>query len=79
MFKILISLVLGILGPWMMWRGKKTMNTKLIIWGAVLLVASYMVFSGSDDDKTTKAMLNTIAPQMQDQQIPLVTQQPNLN
>ncbi len=74
MFKILVSLVLGILGPWMMWRGKKNMDTKMIIWGAVLLVASYFIFSGSDDDKTTKAALNTVLPQMQDQQIPTVPQ-----
>jgi hypothetical protein len=70
MAKILISLVLGILGPWMMWRGKKTMDTKMIIWGALLLVASYFIFSGSDDDKMTKNTLNAMMPQVQDQLTP---------
>ena len=70
MAKILISLVLGILGPWMMWRGKKTMDTKMIIWGALLLVASYFIFSGSDDDKMTINTLNAMMPQVQDQLTP---------
>jgi hypothetical protein len=45
MFKILGSLVTGMLGVFFLIRGKKTQSPKLMILGAVLIVASYYLFS----------------------------------
>ena len=45
MFKILGSLVVGMLGFYFLIRGKKTQSPKLILLGAVLIVASYYLFA----------------------------------
>jgi hypothetical protein len=43
-FKILGSFIVGMVGLFMLIRGKKTQNTGLMIWGAVLLLLSYLLF-----------------------------------
>ena len=40
------SLIMGTIGTWMLLRGKKKMDTKMMIWGGVLIVLSYFLFSG---------------------------------
>ncbi len=45
--KTIISFAMGTFGAWMMWRGKKLMDTKMMIWGGVLIVLSYWMFSFS--------------------------------
>lgn len=44
-FKLIASLVVGTLGLYFLIRGKRTQNPTWMILGAVLLVASYWVFS----------------------------------
>lgn len=61
--KLIVSILLGIIGPWMMWRGKKLMDTKMIVWGGILIVLSYFLFSGgSGNDNLTKAAIQTMMP-----------------
>lgn len=43
-FKLLGSFIVGTVGLFMMIRGKKTQNTRLMILGAVLLLLSYLIF-----------------------------------
>ncbi|HTC22565.1 MAG TPA: hypothetical protein VK859_17040 [bacterium] len=68
MFKILASLVIGFLGTYYMYRGKKTQNIKMILWGVALAVLSYLPFAGGGDDDTTKAVLKAMIPGSTDQQ-----------
>ena len=44
-FKLLGSVVFGILGLYFLYRGKKIQSPRLMLLGAVLLVASYFLFS----------------------------------
>jgi len=44
-FKLLGSLIVGTAGLFMLLRGKRTSDPRLMIWGGVLLVASYLLFS----------------------------------
>lgn len=60
MFKILVSLIVGLLGGYYFWRGIKTQNTKMILVGIALTIASYFVFSGGDSDQDTKALMNNL-------------------
>ncbi len=70
LFKILASTVVGLLGGYYMYRGKKTQNFKMILWGAVLIILSYVVFSGGGNDQDSKAMLNTLMQTTPGQQQP---------
>ena len=45
MLSMLGSLVLGTAGIYMLIRGKKTANPSLMVWGGVLIVLSYWLFS----------------------------------
>ena len=45
LFKIAASFIVGTFGFFMLIRGAKTANTKLILWGGALLLLSYLVFS----------------------------------
>jgi hypothetical protein len=45
MFKTLGSLVVGLIGGYLLYRGKKTQSPKMMLWGAVLIVLSYYLFS----------------------------------
>lgn len=61
--KTLISFVMGTFGAWMLWRGRKKMDVKMMLWGGALIVLSYFVFSGGSEDKeATKALLNMAHP-----------------
>jgi len=44
-FKLLGSLVVGTVGLFMLLRGKKTADTRLMVWGGVLMLLSYLLFS----------------------------------
>ena len=67
-FKILASLVIGTLGMYYLYRGKKTQNIKMILWGAGLTILSYFAFAGGGDDDASKAVLKTLMPATGDQQ-----------
>jgi hypothetical protein len=43
-FKFLGSLIVGTVGLFMLIRGRKIQSTRLMIWGAVLLLLSYLLF-----------------------------------
>ncbi len=70
MLKILASLVLGLLGGYYFWRGIKTANTKMILWGVALTILSYLVFSGGGNDQDTKALMNNLMQTPPGQQQP---------
>ena len=52
--EMVVSSIIGILGGYYMYRGKKTQNVKMILWGAAMVVASYFLFSGGGSDKATE-------------------------
>jgi hypothetical protein len=64
------SSLMGVVGGYLLYRGKKIQEPKLMLWGAVLIVLSYYLFSlgGKDDD--TKAALKAFLPASTDQQLP---------
>jgi len=71
--KTFISFLLGTVGAWMMWRGKKIMNTRMIVWGGVLIVLSYWMFSFSwgGGKEMTAEDIKKLMPKTSDQpQIP---------
>ncbi len=61
------SFIMGTIGAYMMYRGKKIQNVKMIVWGGVLIVLSYFLFSGESNDDASKAVLKTLMPQQQQQ------------
>lgn len=71
------SAIMGLVGSYFLYRGKKIQEPKMMLWGGVLIVLSYFLFSGGskDGDKMSKAALNTVLPQMQGQ-LPQSTEQP---
>ena len=70
--KTIASFIMGTFGTWMLWRGKKKMDTKMMIWGGVLIVLSYFLFSGwGGNDDSSKAVINKLL-----QATPGQTQQP---
>ena len=68
-----LSILMGTIGAYMLYRGKKTMEPKMMIWGGVLIVLSYFLFSGGSNNDDSKAMLKNLMtgstgqPQQQDQ------------
>ena len=60
--KMFASFIMGLLGMYYMYRGKKTQNTKMILWGAGLTIASYFLFAGGGSDSTTQSLLNSALP-----------------
>jgi len=65
---MVVSSIIGILGGYYMYRGKKTQNVKMILWGAGMVIASYFLFSGGGSDKATedavKSMMQVTPGQM---------------
>ena len=43
-----------------MWRGKKTMQPKMILWGGILIVLSYWIFSIGGNDEVSKEAIKSI-------------------
>ena len=62
------SLIMGTVGSYMLYRGHKIQNSKMMIWGGVLIVLSYVLFSWGGNDDSAKDVLKTL--------IPTATQQP---
>ncbi len=54
------SFLMGTIGAWMMWRGKKTMQPKMILWGGILIVLSYWIFSIGGNDEVSKEAIKSI-------------------
>lgn len=77
MFNILAGFTVGIFGGYFMYRGKKTQNVKMMVWGGVLVVLSYYAFSwGGGDDKDTNDVLKKMIPVTTPGQAPPEPQQP---
>ncbi|HJT23699.1 MAG TPA: hypothetical protein VJ873_03940 [bacterium] len=68
--QMMISSVIGMLGGYYMYRGKKTQNVKMILWGAAMVIASYFLFSGSSSDKATQDALKNMMQVTPVQQLP---------
>jgi hypothetical protein len=65
------SFIVGTIGTFMLIRGKKKADTKLMIWGGVLIVASYFLFSGwGGNDDSSKAVINNLMQATPGQQQP---------
>jgi hypothetical protein len=63
-----LSILMGTIGAYLMYRGKKIQEPKMIIWGGVLIVLSYFLFSsGGKDDDVSKAALKNLMPPTTDQ------------
>jgi hypothetical protein len=66
------SFIMGTIGMYLLYRGKKIQEPKLMLWGAALIVLSYFAFSigGNDTDpKTTlKELMPSVTPTVTDQQ-----------
>jgi hypothetical protein len=63
-FEFAVSALMGTIGSYLLYRGKKISEPKLMLWGAVLIVLSYFLFSGgSKDDDASKAAMKMFAPQ----------------
>lgn len=60
--KILASCLMSFLGVYFMWRGKKIQNVQMIVWGGVLIVLSYFIFSGGSDEQAAKDLLKNAIP-----------------
>jgi predicted tellurium resistance membrane protein TerC len=56
------SFIMGTIGFYMMLRGKKIQDHKMIIWGGVIMVLSYLLFSWGGNDESSKAVLNKLMP-----------------
>ncbi|HVZ81181.1 MAG TPA: hypothetical protein VHE12_10375 [bacterium] len=55
--KLIVSTLMGILGGYFMYRGKKIQNVQMILWGGALIVLSYLIFSGGNDEEAAKTAL----------------------
>ena len=64
------SSLMGAVGGYLLYRGKKIEEPKLMLWGAVLIVLSYYLFSLGGQDDDTKAAIKAFMPQGTEQQIP---------
>jgi len=56
------SFIMGTIGAYLMYRGKKIQNVKMIVWGGILIVLSYLLFSGGGSDESSKAVIKTLVP-----------------
>jgi len=56
----ILSLIMGTIGTYMLYRGKKIMEPKMMLWGGVLIVLSYFLFSGWGKDDDSKVVLQKI-------------------
>jgi hypothetical protein len=65
-----ISSIMGLVGSYLLYRGKKIEEPKLMLWGAVLIILSYYLFSLGGKDEDTKAALKAFMPQDTEQQMP---------
>jgi hypothetical protein len=62
------SFIMGTIGTYLLYRGKKTQEPKMMLWGGVLIVLSYLLFSGWGKDDDSKAVLQKLMPGTTDQQ-----------
>lgn len=57
----IVSFIVGTAGIYMLIRGKKKADTKLMVWGGVLIVASYFLFAGwGGKDDSSKAVIDNL-------------------
>lgn len=56
------SFIMGTVGMYLLYRGKKIQEPKLMLWGAVLIVLSYFAFSFGKDDTDPKKLLKDLVP-----------------
>jgi hypothetical protein len=68
------SFFMGTIGAYLMYRGKKIQQPKMIIWGGALIILSYLLFSWGGSDDSSKAVLKTLVPTATEQ--PQQTQLP---
>ncbi len=62
-----LSVLMGTIGGYLLYRGKKIQEPKMMLWGGVLIVLSYFLFSGGSNDEDSKKMVNTLMPGLSEQ------------
>jgi len=67
---ITVSTIMGLVGGYMMLRGKKIQQPKMILWGAALIVLSYLLFAGWGKDDSSNIDIKKLMPGAADQQTP---------
>ncbi|HEY5039167.1 MAG TPA: hypothetical protein VIJ93_08870 [bacterium] len=60
--EIVVSCIMGFIGGYLMLRGKKIQEPKMILWGAALIVLSYLLFAGWGKDDDSKELLKKLMP-----------------
>jgi hypothetical protein len=76
-----LSLAMGTIGAYLLYRGKKIMEPKLMLWGGALIVLSYVLFSGGGkDDHTANALKDMLGvpEQQQPQPAPQISPTPTV-
>ena len=69
--EFVVSSIMGTVGGYLLYRGKKIQEPKLMLWGAALIVLSYYLFSlGGKDDDTKAALKAFMPPASTEQQLP---------
>jgi hypothetical protein len=57
-----LSFIMGTIGAYLMYRGKRIQEPKMILWGGVLIVLSYLLFAGWGKDDDSKDVLKKLMP-----------------
>jgi hypothetical protein len=75
--ELVVSSIMGTIGAYFLYRGKKIQEPKMMLWGAVLIVLSYFLFSaGGGKDDSTKNALKILMPGVAGQEQMEQPQQP---
>lgn len=65
-----LSFAMGTIGGYLLYRGKKIQNPKMMLWGGVLIVLSYFLFSGWGGDEASTVDIKKLMPQASETQQP---------
>lgn len=67
---MILSFVMGTVGMYLMIRGKKIQQPRMIVWGGVLIVLSYFLFSWGGKDEPAQDTLKNLLPTATEQAQP---------
>jgi len=67
-FETALSFAMGTIGAYLLYRGKKIQEPKMMLLGGVLIVLSYFLFGGWGKDDASNADLTKLMPKAADTQ-----------